>query len=469
MEKIKKHKLYILPSLSILLFGGLLSGSVSAATYYVSTTGADTNVGSQQSPFKTFAKAITVANPGDSLKIFGGTYTESLKATKSGTAGAPITISPVDATRVIIDNTNKPNVLISGSYINISGITAIHSAWACVQVTGNNINISDFNISECSSHGIMFSDTNKTSLDVVFENSVIHDTVTENRPTSESNSWGSAVKVYRGAERITIRNNTVYHNYGEGIAATRGKNITINNNRVYDNFSVNIYLDHSDTVNVEKNFITCDKTATTWFRQSAPATGILIGEEYYAGWDVPLANLTIKNNISFGCKGLNFYGVESGVVNPGLIGANISNNTIWGIYGGGSAIKISSQPYNSNIIIKDNIVGGSVSTGTGITATNNLSSVTFASTPSLDSIDSFRLSSTSMGYGVVGYQFEGTTVPPVVIVGDANNDKLVNDADYSIWLSNYKKAISGVSNGDFSGDSVVDGIDFVLWVNNYAN
>ena len=58
--------------------------------------------------------------------------------------------------------------------------------------------------------------------------------------------------------------------------------------------------------------------------------------------------------------------------------------------------------------------------------------------------------------------------PPPSKSGDANNDNQVNDADYSIWLTNYNKSVSGVTNGDFNNSGKVDGVDYVLWLNNYS-
>jgi len=57
---------------------------------------------------------------------------------------------------------------------------------------------------------------------------------------------------------------------------------------------------------------------------------------------------------------------------------------------------------------------------------------------------------------------------PTVKLGDSNGDNLVNDADYSIWLSNYNKALSGATNGDFNNSGKVDGVDYVTWRNGYG-
>lgn len=54
------------------------------------------------------------------------------------------------------------------------------------------------------------------------------------------------------------------------------------------------------------------------------------------------------------------------------------------------------------------------------------------------------------------------------VVGDANGDSRVDNADYTIWLNNYKQNRSGPSNGDFNNNGTVDGIDYVLWIINYG-
>lgn len=57
---------------------------------------------------------------------------------------------------------------------------------------------------------------------------------------------------------------------------------------------------------------------------------------------------------------------------------------------------------------------------------------------------------------------------PIIKQGDANNDNLVNDADYSIWLTNYAKLLQGPSNGDFNNSGKVDGVDYIIWLTNYG-
>jgi len=57
--------------------------------------------------------------------------------------------------------------------------------------------------------------------------------------------------------------------------------------------------------------------------------------------------------------------------------------------------------------------------------------------------------------------------------GDANEDGIVNGADFSIWLQNYGRVTptpvtNGHRSGDFNGDGIVNGADFSIWLNNYG-
>src|SRR5262249_41516366 len=80
------------------------TASAMAVDFYVSTTGSDSNPGTQASPFLTLWKAASVAAPGTTVHVAPGTYSSSrycktpdvvgqvaVCMTTSGTASAPIT------------------------------------------------------------------------------------------------------------------------------------------------------------------------------------------------------------------------------------------------------------------------------------------------------------------------------------------------------------------------------------------
>ncbi|HVX60688.1 MAG TPA: DUF1565 domain-containing protein [Pirellulales bacterium] len=73
-------KRIIIPSLRLarkvfaLSLVALYASSGFAATYYVATTGSDSNAGTLAAPFKSITKAQSVASSGDTVSIRGGTY-----------------------------------------------------------------------------------------------------------------------------------------------------------------------------------------------------------------------------------------------------------------------------------------------------------------------------------------------------------------------------------------------------------
>ena len=186
----------------------------------------------------------------------------------------------------------------------------------CLKITGQYLEVNNVTVTGCSSHGVLI-----TGKHVTFQDSRVFGNVTENGSTkcSGSGSWGSGVKVQVGGEDVTIRNNTVYKNCGEGIAATRGIGVVIEGNTVYDNFSVNIYIDNSPNSAARGNLI-YNTTDSRYYRNNAPAVCVLLGTENYAGWGNQLTNVTVEGNTIKDCpKGIRFYGEVGGIIS----GANV--------------------------------------------------------------------------------------------------------------------------------------------------
>ncbi|MDL2241442.1 right-handed parallel beta-helix repeat-containing protein [Bacteroidales bacterium OttesenSCG-928-L03] len=78
---------------------------VSATEYYVATTGVDTNPGTTDSPLGTIQKAVDLAEPGDVIYLYGGTYkpTKRILINKAGRADARICLFGMPGERIIID------------------------------------------------------------------------------------------------------------------------------------------------------------------------------------------------------------------------------------------------------------------------------------------------------------------------------------------------------------------------------
>ncbi len=54
-----------------------------AATYYVSTSGSDSNPGTQSQPWKTIQKAANTVAAGDTVTVDAGTYNERINVSRS--------------------------------------------------------------------------------------------------------------------------------------------------------------------------------------------------------------------------------------------------------------------------------------------------------------------------------------------------------------------------------------------------
>src|SRR5438105_2626443 len=61
-----------------------------ATTYYVATTGSDSNSGGTSSPFATIGHAASIAVAGDTVIVEDGTYVEAVTVNHSGTSSSPI-------------------------------------------------------------------------------------------------------------------------------------------------------------------------------------------------------------------------------------------------------------------------------------------------------------------------------------------------------------------------------------------
>lgn len=81
--------------ISAVLTGGtlmlILTGVASAAEYHVSQTGSDANPGTATQPWRTLLKANAVVNPGDTVFIGAGQWTDNVIRMRAGEEGKPIT------------------------------------------------------------------------------------------------------------------------------------------------------------------------------------------------------------------------------------------------------------------------------------------------------------------------------------------------------------------------------------------
>ena len=96
--------LYII-GLSLILLAS--ATSVSATTYYVGTTGNDSNPGTARTnAWRTLQSAVNHVSPGDTIIVLAGTYAGAL-IEHAGLPAAPITLKADDGASVLL-NTKNP-------------------------------------------------------------------------------------------------------------------------------------------------------------------------------------------------------------------------------------------------------------------------------------------------------------------------------------------------------------------------
>jgi hypothetical protein len=207
----------------------------SGSTYYVSTSGSDSNAGTQSSPWRTIQHAANFVHAGDTVYVMGGTYNESVTIAVSGSASAgPVVFAGYPGQTAIVDGTSLSASGTQGlfniedeSYVTIQGFTI------------QNYTTSDANTTPA---GIWVTGSGSN---VQILSNVIHNIVT----TSEASGNAFGIAVY-GSEApaaissITISGNTVYDcKTGNSETVNVDGNVTnfvISSNTIHDNDNIGI-------------------------------------------------------------------------------------------------------------------------------------------------------------------------------------------------------------------------------------
>jgi parallel beta-helix repeat protein len=173
---------------------------------------------------------------------------------------------------------------------------------------------------------------------------------------------------------VTVRNNTVYRNFGEGIVVSGPGPVTVANNTVYDNFSCNIYLDKAHNARIENNFVyyTGDPSFV-WTALNLPPSGIQIGNEW-ATAGTASSDVQILNNVVVGARSAFVWGSyqEGG----GLLNTLVANNTF--VDGIRSVLAIDDGAHDNSRLVNNIVLQTrnaplvELSQAAGLTFSNNL-------------------------------------------------------------------------------------------------
>ena len=323
------------------------------ASYYVSTTGSDSNSGTVSSPWLTIQHAANTATAGATVYVMGGTYNESVNFPNSGTENEPITFESFPGQTALISGTSltcctsnpasSGNLtqglvnIVNGSYITISGFAIANfttgkaadtpsGVWITgsgtgVQILNNQVyNITTTAGANGNAFGIAVYGTSETPItQLVISGNEVYDLKTGE---SESVNTDGNVTYFK------ITNNIVHDNYNIGIAAIGDEGVgptgydvstygEISGNTVYNISGIvnpgegksydadGIYCDGCAYVTIENNWIynvdygievssenqVCQTNGTEWTGPNNTGTASLSNHPCYGEY------VTVRNNV----------------------------------------------------------------------------------------------------------------------------------------------------------------------------
>jgi parallel beta-helix repeat protein len=280
--------------------------ATSPATLYVDGSNpncSNTGTGTQSLPFCTIGGAAGKVVAGQTVQVAGGTYTEKVTISQSGTSSAPIVFTAAPGATVTV--TGQPNgfVLSGRSWVTINGFSVAHtsdyginiSSSSSITISNNHVSYSGSQVSGLTRGGIRLSGSTDS---LIVGNTSDHNTYagimvvggsTRNEVrgnTTFNNAQGferaapgirlyaspgnvvdnnsshdnedSGIEAYPGSNDSLIYNNVTYNNGDHGIDdyGTTGQRVI--GNTVYDNVTAGINLEGSSTGGTIENNICVD-------------------------------------------------------------------------------------------------------------------------------------------------------------------------------------------------------------------
>ncbi len=306
------------PSLEALEDRSLLS------TYFVATTGSDSNPGTLTQPFRTVQHGLNAANkPGDIVEVRGGTYNERLTFPHSGSAsGGYITLEAYPGEHVLLSGkgANDDDVgygenmvqIINQSYVKLIGFEIAYDSGVAfgddaygvrVQGSGSNVqilnnNIHDITGSVSAGYGGAGIHVYGSSLTTPYSNVIISGNQVYNCQPGDSQT--ETVTVNGNVTNFQITKNLIHNDNNIGIDMIGGE--------------ADVFGKSAGTQNlpVARNGICSQNTV---YDIHANYGGGYAGGIYVDGGQ----NITISDNVSY----QNDMGLEVGSENHGYIASGI--------------------------------------------------------------------------------------------------------------------------------------------------
>jgi parallel beta-helix repeat protein len=207
-----------------------------AQTYYVAPSGSDSNPGSATQPFRQIRRAITLVQPGDTVRVADGSYLGFDVFNKAAASNAPITLRALGTNAVVTPTTdrsdNRDTIYVEDcAHLIVDGFRSFAANRASMRIQGgHHITVRNCVFGNNSTWGLFtgFSD------DLLIENNECFGSITQH-----------GIYVSNSGDRPTLRGNRCYNNAGGGIQLNADVNIQpgdgiitgalLENNVIYNN------------------------------------------------------------------------------------------------------------------------------------------------------------------------------------------------------------------------------------------
>jgi Protein of unknown function (DUF1565) len=223
------------------------------ASYFVSTTGKDSNAGTLNSPWQTISHAASVVSAGGTVYVRGGVYSERVVFKNSGSAKAgPITFMSYPGETAIVDGTNVKLPTAPGA--GPSGLFQLTNV--------NYITVQGFEI-----RNVISSKSSLFSAGLAIEGQCDHIEIRSNHIHDISNGKYGAhgLGVYGTSSPQGVTNLVIDGNELNTLTLGQSESLTVNGNVQYWTISNNIVHD-SDNIGIDA--IGFERTASTAYDQA---------------------------------------------------------------------------------------------------------------------------------------------------------------------------------------------------------
>jgi parallel beta-helix repeat protein len=232
---------------------------VSPETLYVdgsSPSCSNSGSGAQGAPFCTIGAAVAKVAPGQTVQVAGGTYSEKVSISKSGTATAPITFSAAPGATVTVTGGTNGFVISGRSWVTVNGFTVTNTSdygitvsnSTFITISNNDVSHAGFRTSGMTRGGIRLNNSTDSLIvgNKSHDNSYAGIMVVGGSTRNEvrgNETFGNArgferaapgIRIYQSPANV-VDNNITHDNEDSGIESYSGANDTL----IYNNVSFN--------------------------------------------------------------------------------------------------------------------------------------------------------------------------------------------------------------------------------------